>query len=102
MGCVRITTPVAGGSLLSDFVFDRSPGLGCIFHRSVLCCLYQPAAPRRRSPCGLGYTVPDKFFADRSVRSVLIPADYSRMAGGGAFTGGNDRLSCDWPGRSLQ
>ena len=45
---------------------------------------------------------PDKFFADRSVRSVLIPADYSRMAGGGAFTGGNDRLSCDWPGRSLQ
>lgn len=82
--------------------FDRSPGLGCIFHRSVLCCLYQPAAPRRRSPCGLGYTVPDKFFADRSVRSVLIPADYSRMAGGGAFTGGNDRLSCDWPGRSLQ
>ena len=65
-------------------------------------CLYQPAAPRRRSPCGLGYTVPDKFFADRSVRSVLIPADYSRMAGGGAFTGGNDRLSCDWPGRSLQ
>ena len=32
----------------------------------------------------------------------LIPADYSRMAGGGAFTGGNDRLSCDWPGRSLQ
>lgn len=85
-----------------DFVFDRSPGLGCIFHRSVLCCLYQPAAPRRRSPCGLGYTVPDKFFADRSVRSVLIPADYSRMAGGGAFTGGNDRLSCDWPGRSLQ
>ena len=36
------------------------------------------------------------------VRSVLIPADYSRMAGGGAFTGGNDRLSCDWPGRSLQ
>ena len=43
VGCVRITTPVAGGSLLSDFVFDRSPGLGCIFHRSVLCCLYQPA-----------------------------------------------------------
>ena len=36
------------------------------------------------------------------INSVLIPADYSRMAGGGAFTGGNDRLSCDWPGRSLQ